>query len=219
MTIGPELIVQLVLLVVLIFSITVHEFAHAYSANRLGDPTPKLAGRLTLNPLAHADMFGSVLFPLFLFLSGSPVFFAWAKPVPIDPFNFRNPNKDQAIVAFAGPLSNFLLAILFSLVAWLTNKHLGYLPGVLLAGATLTNLFLGFFNLLPVGPLDGAKVFLGLVPAHKSAEWQEAMARYGLVILILLILPIGGTSLIFRIINPVVSTIFSLIFPVALVFP
>ena len=160
----------------LIVSITIHEFAHALSAQKLGDPTAKLLGRVTLNPLAHLDPLGTV----FLLIAG----FGWGKPVPFDARNLRNPKRDSAIITIAGPLSNFLLAVFLALV-------LKFLPqndiiSVFLYFAIFYNLVLGFFNLIPLHPLDGFKVVYGLLPLELAWQWQQTQ-RYGIYILMLLV--------------------------------
>jgi len=194
-------------LLILILSVSFHEWAHALIADRLGDPTPRAHGRLTLNPLAHADLFGTILLPLVLLITGSPIFFAWAKPVPIDPYNLKNPRRDEALLAFAGPATNLLLALIFALFARFTG------PSTFTLTAVLVNLSLAIFNLLPLIPLDGSKILLGLLPLEKSLEWEEALRHYSSALLILLILPLGGQSLISRFISPLISTIFHLIYP------
>lgn len=177
----------------LVISLAIHEFAHALVAYRLGDPTAKYAGRVTLNPLAHLDPMGT----LFILVAG----FGWGKPVPINTLNFRHPKRDGALVALAGPLSNFLLAILVGLLFRVLVPILGAesFGSVFLYLVVLYNLFLGTFNLLPFGPLDGFKVVEGFLPWHLVGQWRET-ERWGLLLLIFLVFT-GATS---NLIAPVV---------------
>ena len=138
-------------------AITVHEFAHAWTADRLGDPTARLSGRLSLNPLKHYDPVGSTLLLVTALLPGL-VAFGWAKPVPFDPYNLKNPKKDAALVSLAGPLANLLVCLFLTLVIRFMG---GYF---LLAPIILLNLSLAIFNLVPVYPLDGEKIVTGLLP-------------------------------------------------------
>ena len=185
-----ELIVRLF---ILIYSIILHELAHGLTADRLGDPTPRLSGRLTLNPKNHIDPFMSVLFPLLLLLSSSPIIFGGAKPMPVDPFNFREGRKDIALVALAGPLLHILLAIIATIL-------IRFLPFFIWAHLILStiiqvNLFLAIFNLLPIPPLDGSRVFALLLP-EKEARAYLSLGNIGMMVLFfLLFFPIGGFSL------------------------
>ncbi len=153
--------------IVLIFSAVIHEVSHGFMAEKLGDPTARLAGRLTLNPLKHLDPFGSVLLPLMLSLVPGGVVFGWAKPVPYNPFNLKNPEKGAALIAAAGPLSNFSVAIGLSFVYHLLG--LATADSLLLARdlvglIVFINVILAVFNLIPIPPLDGAKVMVALLP-------------------------------------------------------
>ena len=190
----------------LIICITFHEFCHAFVADRLGDPTPRSYGRLTLNPLAHADPIGTILLPLISALTGIPTI-GWAKPVPIDPFNFKNPKRDEMLVAIAGPVGNLLLAVFCSIFF----KFLG-IQNIFLYLIILINISLAVFNLLPIPPLDGSKIFLNLLPAEKSYQWQQAFDRYGFILLIVLVfLPIGGSSIFQIILSPIVNFVLTLL--------
>jgi Zn-dependent protease len=195
-----DLITGLVSLIVLIYSAILHEIAHGIIAQRLGDPTARLMGRLTLNPKNHIDPIMSVMLPLVLILSGSPVIFGAAKPVPVDPFNLQDGRKDIALVSLAGPATNFLLAI----IAVLLIKSLGpfvlgitngvYVLWFLLIVAKI-NLLLGIFNLIPIPPLDGSKIFALVLP-EKEANTYLSIGSIGIFILFfLLMFPIGGFSL------------------------
>jgi Zn-dependent protease len=193
-------------LIILILCITVHEFCHAFVADRLGDPTPRSLGRLTLNPLAHLDPIGTVLLPLLSALTGIPTI-GWAKPVQIDPYNFKNPRKDEILTAIAGPIGNILFAILCSIFF----KLLGF-QNIVLYLFILINVSLAIFNLLPIPPLDGSKIFLNLLPLEKSIQWQEVFDQYGFILLIILVfLPIGGSSLFQIILSPITNLVLLLL--------
>lgn len=161
----------------LVLSISVHEFSHALAANALGDSTAKDMGRLTLNPKAHLDPIGT----LFLLFIG----FGWGRPVPFNPSNLKNIKRDSAIISLAGPLSNFVMAIIFALIIRLVPGR--EILGLFLYMAILYNLMLGFFNLIPLGPLDGNKIVYGFLPNTFAAQWVE-IQRYGTYLLLFLIL-------------------------------
>ena len=152
-------------LVILILSIIAHEVAHGYAANSLGDPTARLAGRLTLNPLPHIDLMGSIVIPSLLVFTGSPIMFGWAKPVPYNPYNLRNQRWGEALVAVAGSATNILLAVIFGLLVRF-GAALGFDATALSLAATIAfiNLFLGLFNLIPFPPLDGFTVLRSILP-------------------------------------------------------
>lgn len=185
-------------LIILIFSAILHEVSHGLVADRFGDPTARLAGRLTLDPRPHIDPFMSILLPLLLILSGSPIIFGAAKPVPIDPFNLKEGRKDLALVALAGPLTNILLALAASLIF----KFLDAIPilfpaeiGIFLYLVVLYNVLLAILNLLPIPPLDGSKVVAFFLP-EKEANVYLSVGSIGIFILFFLLLfPIGGFSL------------------------
>lgn len=186
----------LISLVILLFSAILHEVAHGFVADRLGDPTARLSGRLTLNPIKHIDPFMSILLPLVLFFSGSHIIFGGAKPVPVDPFNLKEGKKDMALVSLAGPLTNILIAI----VAAVAIKGLVFVPNTfaisilndLLHIVVQLNLYLAIFNLLPIPPLDGSKVFALLLPDREAAAYLSLGTVGILILFALLSFPIGG---------------------------
>ena len=202
-------------LVALVVAITVHEFAHAYMADRLGDPTPRLQGRLTLNPLAHLDPIGSLMMLL--------VHFGWGKPVVFDPYNLRNPKRDSAVISIAGPVTNFLMAavcsvllhLLFSArLIFLANPAASgfmYIAMALLQPIIVLNIALGVFNLVPIHPLDGFKIVEGLLPDEYARQWHE-LEGYGMIFLLFMVFPIfGGVSPISRVISPIIDFILSVL--------
>jgi len=198
-----DILLLLIGLVILIFSSILHEIAHGLIAYRLGDPTAKILGRLTLNPIKHLDPYMSVLMPLlFFFGSGGRFIFGGAKPVPVDPFNLRDGVKDLALVSVAGPITNVLIALIGSLLIHLIFPGFGYnevlgngILGTILAEIVQLNLLLAIFNLIPIPPLDGSKVLAILLPQREAAAYL-AMGNVGMLILIfLLFFPIGNFSL------------------------
>ena len=199
-----DLLSAFFILVILIFSAILHEVAHGFVAEKLGDPTARLAGRLTLNPLKHIDPYMSVLLPLLLIISGSPVIFGAAKPVPVDPFNLKEGRKDIALVSLAGPLTNVVLAIIgaFLIKAIYFFIHIpseNIKPEIfvlfILGIIVRLNLLLAIFNLIPIPPLDGSKVFALILP-EKEARVYLSISGIGIfIIFFLLLFPIGGFSL------------------------
>jgi Zn-dependent protease len=181
-------------LIVVIFSVMVHEVSHGYAAERLGDPTARLAGRLNLNPLNHLDPVGSILVPLALHFSGAPIF-GWAKPVPYNPMNLRDPVGGEAKIAAAGPLSNFFLAAVFGIFVRILSGT-GANPILLefLRIIVLQNIALGIFNFLPLPPLDGSKVLFAILPRTEGGYQIAAfLEQYGFVILLFMIfMGLGG---------------------------
>lgn len=162
---------------IILISISIHEFAHAKTADILGDPTPRLAGRLTLNPMAHLDPFGFLMLLI--------IRIGWAKPVPINPYNFKNPERGMMMTGLAGPISNFLLAWILAILFKFVPMN-DYLWVQVMTSAIWVNLALMIFNLLPIPPLDGSRIFTQYMPA----EWQVTLDRYGFMILIgILIFP------------------------------
>ncbi len=174
-----------VLISIAVFAVvlSVHEFSHGLAAFRLGDSTAREAGRLTLNPLAHIDPIGTVLLPLLLAFSGSPVILGWAKPVPINPNNFRDPRKGIFLASLAGPLSNFVLAVFFAVMFKTGLFPRGSLVWTFLLNGIIISLILGLFNLIPIPPLDGSGMLFSVLNA-KTASRLWWLNRYGFIILI-----------------------------------
>jgi len=175
-----------------VFAITVHEVAHGWIAKKYGDNTADMQGRLTLNPIKHVDLVGTIIIPGLLLITGTGFIFGWAKPVPVDPRNFKNPRADMAVVALAGPVSNVLMAILWALVARVgvtigTASEAIALPLIYtgIAGIAI-NLVLALVNLLPIPPLDGSRILSGLLPNYWAWQYNK-LERFGFIILILLL--------------------------------
>ena len=195
-------------ILILVMSVVVHELSHGVVADRLGDPTARFAGRLTLNPLKHLDPVGSILVPLALVVSGAPFVFGWAKPVPYNPYNLSDRRWGPALVGLAGPLSNVGLAVLFGLaIRW------GDVGGPILQAVgpvfvliIFINLVLALFNLIPVPPLDGSKLVYALLPARYLRAYAQLEA-FGFIIVIGLLYFFGGqllsrpVTLLFRLIT------------------
>jgi Zn-dependent protease len=198
-----------------LFSLAIHEAAHAWMADRLGDPTARLSGRLSLNPFRHLDPLGALL-PFFLIFSGSPIIFGWGKPVPFDPFNLRNPRRDAALISLAGPLSNLILATFLAVIIRLSHLFLGatgFSIEMILAPVIQLNVTWGLFNLLPLHPLDGGKVLVGFLPYDLASKMDEILHEYGLIILIFLLFPFAGTPPLFLILSPLVRLILAVLLP------
>lgn len=194
-------------LAILVYSAILHEIVHGFVADRLGDPTARLMGRLTLDPRPHIDPVMSIFLPLFLILSGSPIIFGAAKPVPVDPFNLKEGRKDMALVALAGPLTNILLAIAAAVVYKILDAIPILFPaeiGLILYLIAQYNLLLAVFNLLPIPPLDGSKVFSMILPEKEAATYLSIGSIGVFLLFFLLLFPIGNFNLmelIFRLIQ------------------
>lgn len=186
-------------IIILLFSVILHEVMHGWVAKKFGDHTAEKAGRLTLNPVPHIDLFGTILLPALLIFTGSPILFGWAKPVPVNPLNFSNLRRGELFVSAAGILANFSLAIAAALIYHLLNALPQTFPaivGSLLRFTVLINLVLGIFNMFPIPPLDGSKILLSQLP-YNLAKTYSRIEPYGfLILLILLMVPIGNTSLL-----------------------
>ena len=183
-------------IVPLLFAVILHEVAHGWVAEKLGDPTARLMGRITLNPISHIDLIGTIILPGLLLLTNSPFLFGWAKPVPVNFGNLRGGRRDMALVALSGPLTNFILAILSSIIFHLTFGGMSG-HGTISAGITVPvhlmarssvefNIVLMVINLLPILPLDGGRILAGLAPLGVAIMMQR-MERYGMLIVLLLI--------------------------------
>ena len=188
------MITEIFSLIVLLLSIIIHEVAHGSIALSLGDPTAKDAGRLTLNPLKHLDFFGSIVLPLFLFLttSGKGPLFGWTKPVPVNPYNFRDRKWGTFKVALAGPATNFLIALIFGLLIRFFNLSQNFL--IFFSIISINNFAWGIFNLIPIPPLDGSHILFTLLP-EKFSNVKFFLQRYSPYILIIFLL--FGLNLVF----------------------
>ncbi len=204
-------------LLVILFALSVHESAHAWMAERFGDPTGRLQGRISLNPIAHIDPVGTVIFPILLALIGAPVF-GWAKPVQVNSFNLRNPRKDGIYIAAAGPVSNIIMAV-SAIIIFLLLKQTGIIGTqyvvsrsaeaitMLLLNLILINIFLAIFNLLPVPPLDGSRILEGILEGEALNIYKK-IEPYGFIIL-LAVIYLGIFDIIAR---PVVNFIMRILF-------
>lgn len=170
---------------VLIISIVIHEVAHGIAAEREGDPTARMLGRITLNPIVHADLVGSVILPLVLLLSGAPFFIGWAKPVPYNPANFRNERKGTRIVSVAGIIANFSIALIVGFaLRVMTIAQVGSIQLFeIMSIVVLVNVVLGIFNLIPIPPLDGFRFLESVLPVRFGSFFRQ-YEQYGIVILI-----------------------------------
>jgi Zn-dependent protease len=214
--VGPDILLRLSLdlalpaFAILVASLSFHEAAHAWASNKLGDPTARQLGRLTLNPLAHIDWIGTVLFPLVGMLSGLPLI-GWAKPVPVDQRYLRAPRRDFALVALAGPVSNLILAtvcvVLLQLQGGLVPDGGAMRFGLVLYLAAFMNLLLAAFNMLPVPPLDGGNVLAGMVP-ESMAQTLDRVRPFGIFVLYALLL----TGVIDQLVRPIESLLGAVVF-------
>ena len=196
----------------LLFAITVHEAAHGYAARHFGDRTAEMLGRLTLNPIKHIDPLGTLVIPLVLLLSGSGFIFGWAKPVPVSPRNFKNPGKDMAIVAAAGPASNVLMALFWAIVMRLSAGlmtdmgNTGQAIFLMAQFGVIINALLAVLNMLPIPPLDGGRVAVGLLPPKASSNLSQ-VEPYGMWILVGLL----ASGLLSPIIRPGINLVVQLV--------
>lgn len=206
-------------IIAFVVAITFHEAAHAWMADRLGDPTARLMGRLSLNPLVHYDPIGTTLLLVLVFMKalGAPVIpFGWAKPVRFDPYNLKNPRRDSALISLAGPVSNLTIALISAIVLRVAMTPFSSFTWVayIFAPLVVLNVILAVFNLIPIHPLDGGKILIGLLPEKDAHEADIFLQRYGMIILFLLIFPtFGGTSPLSALIGPIVDFILKILLP------
>lgn len=185
----------------LLVAITIHEFSHAFIANELGDPTARLKGRMTLNPLAHLDPIGTLML---LFVG-----FGWGKPVPVDPYNLREPKKDSALISLAGPISNLILAFFLSLI--LKSPLISLFPPIslIIIPIIILNVSLAFFNLIPVFPLDGFSIVEGILPDEIARTWHSFQS-FGMILLLFILL---SGSVLTSIISPPINFVLKILLP------
>ncbi len=200
---------DIAVLVALIMSIVLHEMAHGYAANWLGDPTARLQGRLSPNPLVHIDPLGSVILPALLFISNAGFLFGWAKPVPYNPYNLSDQRYGEAKVAAAGPAMNIFLALVFgTLIRFSSILGLNEAFLALAAYIVFINILLAFFNMLPIPPLDGSKIISAVLPFRAAMKYQaflRTVERYGIFVLLI------GLFLVINIIWPYLFTVVMLV--------
>ncbi len=171
------------LVILFIYAVILHEYAHGWAAYKLGDSTAKNLGRLTLNPLSHVDPLGTVALPVLLIATGSPVVFGWAKPVPVNFMNLHNPKRDMALVALAGPLVNVVLALILSQILKIAASGV---EKQIFASAIIINLVLAIFNMIPIPPLDGSRLVMSVLPRPFSLLYAR-LENYGIFIVLLLL--------------------------------
>lgn len=194
-------------LIILIYSVILHEIAHGYAADKLGDQTARAHGRLTLNPIPHIDPLMTIGLPLLLLLSGSGMIFGAAKPVPVDTFNLKDPKRDTALVALAGPATNLAIAVILALILRLVpNQQIADI----MVTSIMWNVGLALFNLFPIPPLDGSKVLAGILPDDLAAAFGR-LDRFGFLLVFGILIFFPG--LIFGITSPLTSRILSVLLP------
>ncbi len=198
--------ITIISIVILIFSVIIHEVSHGYMANYLGDPTARLQGRLTLNPLKHIDPIGSILVPLITSLSGFT--FGWAKPVPYNPYNLKNKRMGEFLIAAAGPASNISIALVFSLIIRYVSTSMTVTPGLtsfveVASYIIVINIVLAVFNLIPLPPLDGSKLLFSILP-HQYGRIRHILEAYAPIWVLIVVL------FVWQFISPIVPYVFRL---------
>ena len=209
---NAQLLGQLYQIIVLIFLVIIHEVSHGLMAYKLGDNTAKELGRLTLNPIKHLEFFGSFLVPFLFIITGSPYILGWAKPVPFNPYNLKNPKRDGALIALAGPVSNIVIALIFGFIVRLMAAFTSIATNPLLLTiysllniVILMSVLLALFNLIPIPPFDGSKIAFAFLSGKAERFWIQ-LEQYG-TLLIILLLFLGGLSFL----SPLVYFIYRLI--------
>ena len=213
MDINHILMSALMAAIPLVFAITIHEAAHGFVAKIRGDDTAYKLSRVTLNPVSHIDLLGTILFPGLMLISsisfGFPFIFGWAKPVPIDYSKLKNPRLDMSLVAIAGPLANLIMAFIWAIVAKYITLH-PYIQGMAFYGIMI-NVVLMILNLLPIPPLDGSRIISSLLPVNLAYRYNS-IEKYGfVVVLALVIIPFNGSNLLFFIMQPFMTAVINLI--------
>jgi Zn-dependent protease len=195
----------------LIFAITVHEVAHGWVAKQFGDRTAEMLGRLTLNPVRHVDPIGTILVPGILLLTGSSFMFGWAKPVPVDARNMRNPRSNMVLVTAAGPLSNLVMATIWAFIMMVNQDSVGGVTGEWIARMAqygiVFNIMLAVFNMLPIPPLDGGQVLTNLLPQGAVSDLLRRVAPFGFFVILALIF----TKMLWPLIGPPIAFLLSLL--------
>lgn len=197
-----EVITGILTICILIMSVVLHELSHGYVAELMGDPTPRLQGRLTVNPLKHIDIFGSIIMPIITTIAGFT--FGWAKPVEWNPYNVKNRKVGEFLIALAGPASNILIAVVFGLI--IRNAAPDFSPAFLAISAYIVaiNITLAIFNLIPIPPLDGSKILFSILPA-KLSHVRYSFERYSVFLVLLLVM------FLWRFVEPIIPFLFRLI--------